>query len=118
MRSILFSFIALFAAVYPVWGQEDAISDNARAGHKLAILVCANCHVAAADQPSRPILQPPAPSFQSIAQRKSVNAAWLQEYMKTTHRDLNNPEGMPNPELLDFQLKEVSNYFLSLRKSP
>ena len=96
-----------FVAACPVWGEEGVNSDDVRAGHRLAILVCANCHVAAADQPSEPILQPPASSFESIAQRKSVNADWLQDFMKTTHRGLDNPKGMPNPELLDLQIKQV-----------
>ena len=118
MRNVLFSLIVLFVAACPVWGEEGVNSDDVRAGHRLAILVCANCHVAAADQPSEPILQPPASSFESIAQRKSVNADWLQDFMKTTHRGLDNPKGMPNPELLDLQIKQVSDYLLSLRKNP
>ena len=37
-------------------------------------------------------------------------------FMTTTHRDISNPSGMPNPELLDFQLTQVAAYLLSLRK--
>jgi mono/diheme cytochrome c family protein len=118
MSNVLFSLIVLFAAACPVWGEEGVNSGDVQAGHKLAILVCANCHVAANDQLSDQIFRPPAPSFQSIAQRKSLNAAWLQDYMKTTHRGLDNPKGMPNPQLLDFQIKQVSDYLLSLRKNP
>jgi hypothetical protein len=36
--------------------------------------------------------------------------------MTTTHRGLDNPSGMPNPSLLDYQVKEVTVYLLSLRK--
>ncbi len=118
MNNILSSLVILFVAACPAWAEEGGNADDVQAGHKLAILVCANCHVAASDQPSQPILRPPAPSFESIAQRESVNAAWLQDFMKTTHRGLDHPEGMPNPELLDFQIKQVSDYLLSLRKSP
>jgi len=116
MRFLAF-FIALLGAVAPASGQAAATSDSVQAGHKLAILVCANCHVAAADQPSEPILRPPAASFQSIAQRKSVDALWLENYLKTTHRGLDQPNGMPNPQLLDFQIKQVADYLLSLRKN-
>jgi len=35
--------------------------------------------------------------------------------MTTTHRGLDNPKGMPNPELMDFQIKEIVAYFLSLQ---
>ncbi len=118
MRSIVFSIITLFAAVGLVFAQEAVNSDDVQAGHHLAIIVCANCHVAASDQTSDPILRPPAPSFASIAQHKSVTEDWLQNYLKTTHRSLDNPNGMPNPQLLDFQMKQVSAYLLSLRKSP
>ena len=118
MRNALFLIAALFAAAGPVSGQESANSDDIRAGHKLAVLVCANCHVAAPDQPNNPILRPPAEPFASIVQRKSVTADWLQNYMKTTHQGLDNPNGMPNPQLLDFQIKQVSAYFLSLRRNP
>jgi mono/diheme cytochrome c family protein len=104
------------SAACPLWSEEVANSDSVQAGHKLAVIVCANCHVAAADQPSRPILQPPAASFESVAQRKSADAAWLENFLKTTHRGLDQPNGMPNPQLLDFQIKQVTDYLLSLRK--
>jgi cytochrome c1 len=87
-------------------------------GRKLAVLICANCHVAARDQPYEPILRPPAPSFESIAQRKTINANWLHTFMTTTHRGLDNPNGMPNADLLDYQVKQVTAYLLSLRKNP
>jgi hypothetical protein len=37
-----------------------------RRGRDLAIMICANCHVVARDQPYKPILKPPAPPFESI----------------------------------------------------
>ncbi len=118
MPIVLFVIIDLFVGAPLVRGQGAINSDDVQAGHRLAIIVCANCHVAAPDQPNNPILRPPALSFASIAQRTSVTADWLQNYMKTTHRGLDNPNGMPNPELLDSQIKQVSAYLLSLRKSP
>jgi len=116
MRTLLF-LIALLGAVASAYGQPAGTSDSVQAGHKLAILVCANCHVVATDQPGKPILRPPAAPFQAIAQRKSVDAAWLENFLKTTHRGLDEPNGMPNPQLLDFQVKQVTDYLLSLRKN-
>ena len=109
--------LALLIAASPALGQPAGNPDSVQAGHKLALLVCANCHVAAPDQPNKPILRPPAASFQSVAQRKSVDAAWLENFLKTTHRGLDEPNGMPNPQLLDFQVKQVTDYLLSLRKN-
>jgi cytochrome c1 len=63
-----------------------------------------------------PILDPPAPSFESIAQRTDIGAEWLEEFITTTHRGLDSPKGMPNPSLVDYQVKEVVAYLLSLRK--
>jgi mono/diheme cytochrome c family protein len=118
MRNILLSLIVFFVTAYAVLGEEGANLDEVRAGHKLAVLVCGNCHVAATDQPNEPILRTPAASFKSIAQRKDVSADWIESYLKTTHRGLDNPKGMPNPQLLDFQIKQVTAYLLSLRKNP
>ena len=115
MRKILFMPTALCAAIGHAWGQEALSPEDIQAGHKLAIIVCSNCHSAASDQPEQPILRPPAPSFASIMQRKDVTADSLEIFMETTHRDINNPKGMPNPQLLDFQIRQVVAYLLSLR---
>jgi len=111
------ALVALLVAAAPACGQPAGNSESVQAGHKLAILVCANCHVAAPDQPIEPILRPPAASFASIAQRPSVDEAWLANFLKTTHRGLDEPNGMPNPQLLDVQIKQISDYLLSLRKN-
>jgi cytochrome c1 len=34
----------------------------------------------------------------------------------TTHRGLDEPNGMPNPYLVDYQIKQVIAYMMSLRK--
>ncbi len=90
--------------------------DEVAQGHHLATLICSACHVAAPDQNFEPILRPPAPPFASIAQRSNVTADYLRTFLTTTHRDISNPNGMPNPQLLDYQIKEISAYILSLRK--
>jgi cytochrome c1 len=108
--------VVFWMAVSATWGREANTADYVRTGHFLAITLCSSCHVAGADQPHEPIMQPPAPSFESIAQRKDVNAASLQLFMNTTHRGLDNPKGMPNPSLPDYEVKVVVSYILSLRK--
>jgi mono/diheme cytochrome c family protein len=90
--------------------------DEVRKGHELAVTICALCHLAAPDQALKPKLERPAPSFASIAQRKDFNAEWFSHFMTTTHRGLDNPKGMPNPLLMDYQVKEIFAYLMSLRK--
>jgi len=115
MRRTTTWLVLLWISVCSAWGQDASSADNVRKGHRLAIMVCAFCHVAAPDQARMPILDPPAPSFESIAQRTDISAEWLEQFISTTHRGLDNPSGMPNPSLLDSQVKEVTAYLLSLR---
>jgi len=113
---VLWSVLVMVpAASYPAWAQDGKASDDVSKGHHVAAVVCAVCHVAAADQSNQPMLHPPAPPFKEIAQRKDLTAAWLENFLKTTHRDLGSQKGMPNPDLADFQIKEVVAYVLSLR---
>jgi mono/diheme cytochrome c family protein len=102
----------------PLMAQQTQTSDpdEVTKGHRLAITVCAVCHVAAPDQRFLPEITDPAPSFASIVQRKEFDGDWLKNFMTTTHRGLDNPAGMPNPELMDYQIKEIVAYMLSLRK--
>jgi len=104
-------------SVCSAWGQEHNTADDVRQGHQVAVTVCAICHVAAADQPpNMPIRHPPGPSFVSIAQRDDISADSLRHFLTTTHAGIDNPYGMPKPELTDFQVKQVVAYLLSLRK--
>ena len=93
-------------------------ADDVAQGHHLATLICSACHLAALDQPFEPILRPPAPSFDSIAQRASTTTESIQKFLATTHKDVGNPQGMPNPQLLDEQARQLTAYLLSLRKRP
>ncbi len=63
------AFAIAAGAAWTASPQQAAPTDDAQEGHKLAVIICSNCHVAASDQPFAPILRPPAPSFESIAQR-------------------------------------------------
>jgi len=101
-------------ALHSAWAQDNAA--DVSAGHSLATKVCAVCHVAAPDQRTQPMLQPPAVPFATIMQRPDVTAGSLRTFMATTHRGLDKPNGMPDPDLADYQVKQVVAYLLSLRK--
>ena len=90
--------------------------DEVQKGHRLAVTICAMCHVAAPDQRFLPELASPAPPFASIVRRKEFNADWLTHLTTSTHKGLDSPAGMPNPELMDYQIKEIVAYMLSLQK--
>ncbi len=90
--------------------------DAVQKGHRLAVTICAICHVAAPDQRFPPVSASDAPSFASIVQRKEFNADWLTHFMTSTHRGLDRPAGMPNPELMDYQIREIVAYMLSLKQ--
>jgi len=108
----------LCLAAGPAQSQQASNADDVRQGHDLAVKVCAFCHMAASDQEILPILRPPGPSFESIAQRPTTSTDSLRTFVATTHRDISSgsAKGMPNPELLDSQVKQVAAYILSLRK--
>ena len=98
------------------WGQAASTTDDASKGRHLAIMLCTGCHVVAPGQPYSPTLNPPAASFKSIAQRAGTTVKSLRSFLTTTHQGLDNENGMPDPMLADFQIKEISAYLLSLRK--
>ena len=113
------SAVAGIAAVLAMVAIREAQAEDTAAlvkrGHSLAAEICGNCHVAAPDQPYAPIMQPPAPPFALLAQRPDLTADRLKTFLATTHRDVQSPQGMPNPMLMDFQIDEVTAYILSLR---
>jgi mono/diheme cytochrome c family protein len=117
MRLILTSIVFTLFFIGHTWGQPGALNaEDVQKGHELAIHICAICHVAAPDQPYQPIRRPPAPSFAAIARQKAFHADSLTHFMKTTHQGLDNPQAMSNPDLMDYQIKQIVAYFLSLYK--
>ena len=108
--------LALGAFASMAWSREAHNSDDVLKGRHLAAVLCSNCHVAGPDQLVEPVLRPPAPSFETIAQRSSTSIESIRTFMTTTHQNLSNPSGMPNPDLLEFQLTQVTAYLLSLRE--
>ena len=116
--------LARMARIISAWtvasaalAQEANVPNDVQQGKRLALRICANCHLVAPDA-RQPILQPPAPSFDSIAQRSTTTADYLRMFLKTTHRGLRNLQGMPNLELSDWQIEPLTAYLLSLRKQP
>lgn len=116
MRAVLGLLITLWMAHCSAFAQAGTSSDEVGKGHYLAVAICSICHVAAPDQAHLPMLKPPAPPFASIAQRPDTSEQSLTKFITTTHRGLDSPAGMPNPDLADYQVKEVVAYILSLRK--
>ncbi len=116
MRTVAARLIVLLMGLCPASAQQNSTADEVSQGHHVAVEICSICHVAAPDQAHLPLLEPPAPPFASIAQRPDINAQSLTKFITTTHRGLDHPAGMPNPDLADFQVTEVVAYILSLRK--
>ena len=107
----------LLAGIWFSGASVYALSDEATVsqGHRFALLVCAACHVVATDQEAPPILKTPGPSFDAIANRPETTEVSLRAFLKTTHGKIAIPAGMPNPQLVDYQVDEVISYILSLR---
>jgi len=119
MRGLFLAFLVAGTCSAPVMAQTplaSSVSDDVQNGHYLAVLMCSSCHVASPDQSVEPVLQPPAPSLESIAKRGTTSSDTIREFLTATHRNIRNPAGMPNPELLDFQTRQVAAYLLSLRE--
>ncbi len=110
------SLVAFGVFAGSAWGQEAGVAVDVQRGHSIAINVCSNCHIASPDQAFQPLLQPPAPSFESIAQRNNISAESVRTFLSTTHRSISNPRAMPNPQLIDSHINQVTAYLLSLRK--
>ncbi len=116
-----------FALVAVIWlvgaaglvarAQPVAEGGDAQEGHRLAVKICASCHVVAWDQRFPPVLRNPAPSFRTIANRPGTTAASLRNFISTTHETIATPANMPNPELTDDQVTALVSYILSLRQT-
>jgi len=108
--------VACFLALSLANAQEVGGAEDIRQGHRLASELCSICHIATPDQATVPIMHPPAPPFATIVRRKDFSAEWLTNFLKTTHRGLDEPQGMPNPDLADFQIKQIVAYLISIHQ--
>jgi len=107
----------LFIGAWTIGASIQALSEEAAVsqGHRLALLVCAACHVVARDQEAPPILRTPGPSFDAIANKPGTTGDSLKVFLSTTHAKVATSTSMPNPQLANYQVAEVINYILSLR---
>jgi mono/diheme cytochrome c family protein len=117
------SFSPLLAAALLVLGsaahaQAPPPPKPSDEGHTLALGLCSVCHIAASDQVGTPVMTNPGPPFRTIANRPGVDAAYLREFLLSTHSTTTPPFTMPNPELSDHQTNAVVSYILSLRGQP
>src|SRR5208283_339670 len=87
------------------WGSPAGAADMhpeavlARGEH-IARFECSACHVVAKDQEFPVLLNHPAPAFSEIANRPGTSARTLQNFITTTHWDMQTiPMSMPSPNL-------------------
>ena len=52
----------------------------------------------------------------AIANRKGITAESLREFVRTTHSTMKEPGNMPTLEVTDYQLDQIVDYILSLRR--
>ena len=83
----------------------------------IARVVCSACHVVTRDQEFPPILRPPAPSFEEIANCSGLTLQTVRRFVLQTHWDLQTlPMQMPNPMLPPPDATAVAKYVLSPRR--
>lgn len=115
-RMISLTFLPILVGASLFTNARGASDDALPAkGKAFALSVCAACHVVSSDQQSPPILRKPALRFDAIAKKPTTTAQWLRTFLTTTHVSVENSNGMPNPQLADYQIEEVISYILSLR---
>ncbi len=115
MKSLFFPALVLALAgtgVGPACAEE---AQEVGAGRKLALEVCASCHVVAPDQARAPVLNPPALSFAEIAARPDVSDASLRRFLAEPHGDPRRMSGMPAFLLPPSQVEAAVAYLLSLK---
>lgn len=91
---------------------EQARPGNARAGREFVGYNCDACHVVAANQDIRPLINGYAPSFSEIANRPGTTREALRDFLRRQHAYSN----MPYPDLAPGDLTNVVAYIMSLRR--
>ncbi|HUK07420.1 MAG TPA: cytochrome c [Stellaceae bacterium] len=117
----LISVVALLSLVsiaHETEAQEASHTEDVAAGQKIAVIGCSACHVVEVNQEIEPILRPPAPSFASIANRPGMTEETVRNFLNNTHGTLANSKNMPNPRLMDFQVRQVAAFLMTLRTKP
>jgi mono/diheme cytochrome c family protein len=98
------AFLLSLALSSPAFGQQ--MGDVAE-GRRLATSWCANCHQVGPQPSVR--ASDAIPTFASIAALPSTTPMSIRAFLHTSHRN------MPNFNLSDTQIDDVSAYILSLR---
>jgi mono/diheme cytochrome c family protein len=97
--------VATFGLDVCAWADE---ASEARAGQDLAAKVCSPCHAVA---------ETPGPPFAEIARGERAAPEALRGFLHATHSNMSHPGAMPNPELTDSQIEEISAYLAALREA-
>ncbi|HXQ12282.1 MAG TPA: c-type cytochrome [Caulobacteraceae bacterium] len=102
----------------PPRGGGGTASESGDAGEEVALRRCSICHVVTADPRYRPALNPPGPSFQTIAADPQTTAESLRRFIATTHWDeQTTPMTMPAQNLRSDEIDSVVSYILNKRES-
>src|SRR5271168_2818704 len=88
MRTASISLLAFSMIGGSAHCQAVGTADEVSKGRHLATMLCTTCHVVAPDQPYAPTLNPPVPSFVSIAQRLRIDMASLRKFLTSTRQGL------------------------------
>jgi len=104
-RATLVRTFAITAGLGMAAAWADEASDI-RVGQDLAAKVCSPCHAVAG---------PPGLSFAEIAKGTHAAPDALRALLTSTQSDVSHPYAMPNPELTERQIDEISAYLDSLR---
>ena len=97
------AIVATFGVSGGAWPDE---ASEARAGHELAVKACSPCHV---------VEETPGPPFTEIAKGERAAPEPLRDFLHATHSNMSHPGAMPNPELTEGQIEEISAYLAALR---
>ena len=113
MRGAFASGLAtlLVAGALPAFADDASVA----AGRKLALEVCAKCHVVAPDQPRAPVLDPPAARFADIAAAPDVTADSLRRFLAEPHGASRRDSAMPPFLLPSRQVEAAVAYLVSLK---
>jgi len=87
-----------------------ARAQDIASGKHIAQVWCSNCHLVDSENPK--VVSDAVPTFSSIAQTSSTTAVLLAVFLSTPHGR------MPDFVLSRRNIRDVSAYILSLRKSP
>jgi mono/diheme cytochrome c family protein len=116
MKAFLSPALFLALALALVGAALASETATVAAGRKLALDVCAACHVVASDQPRAPLLKPPAPSFADIVERQNATQAWLRDFLARPHGESRRMSAMPPFLLPSSEVDAVVAYLLSVKR--